>query len=78
VRTSRAHWITSATEAAELRALLDRLGLSGPYILVGHFLGGLNALVFAAAVLVAPAILEMVASRRETGEPAVAAHGHLC
>jgi pimeloyl-ACP methyl ester carboxylesterase len=38
----------SSTEAAELRALLKKLGLAGPYILVGHSLGGLNVEVFAA------------------------------
>lgn len=38
----------SFTEASELRALLERLGVAGPYILVGHSLGGLNVEVFAA------------------------------
>jgi pimeloyl-ACP methyl ester carboxylesterase len=37
----------SGTEAEELRALLDKLGLSGPYLLVGHSLGGLNVEVYA-------------------------------
>jgi pimeloyl-ACP methyl ester carboxylesterase len=39
----------SHTEASEFRALLKELGVAGPYILVGHSLGGLNAQVFAAA-----------------------------
>ena len=38
----------SSTEAAELMVLLERLGVAGPYILVGHSLGGLNFEVFAA------------------------------
>jgi len=38
----------SAIEAAELRAMLEQLGLPGPFVLVGHSLGGLNAQVFAA------------------------------
>jgi pimeloyl-ACP methyl ester carboxylesterase len=38
----------SSTEAAELRVLLGGLGVVGPYILVGHSLGGLNTEVFAA------------------------------
>jgi len=39
----------SQTVASELRTLLKELGLAGPYILVGHSLGGLNMQVFAAA-----------------------------
>lgn len=39
----------SSTEASELYALLGGLGVPGPYILVGHSLGGLNLEVFAAA-----------------------------
>jgi carboxyl-terminal processing protease len=35
-------------EAAELKALLEKASVPGPYVLVGHSLGGLNALVFAA------------------------------
>ncbi len=35
--------------ASELRVLLEKLGLAGPYVLVGHSLGGLNAEVFASA-----------------------------
>ena len=38
----------SSTEATELRTLLGKLGVAGPYILVGHSLGGLNVEVFAA------------------------------
>lgn len=37
----------SATEAAELRALLEGLGIDGPHVLVGHSLGGLNIQVYA-------------------------------
>ena len=39
----------SSRVATELRVLLERLGLTGPYVLVGHSLGGLNVEVFAAA-----------------------------
>ena len=35
------------TESGELRALLSKLGLRGPYVLVGHSLGGLNVEVYA-------------------------------
>ena len=38
----------SGREAAELKALLEAAGVPGPYIVVGHSLGGLNAQVFAA------------------------------
>ncbi len=34
-------------EADELRLLLQKAGVKGPYVLVGHSLGGLNAQVFA-------------------------------
>ncbi len=34
-------------EADELRLLLQKAGVEGPYVLVGHSLGGLNAQVFA-------------------------------
>jgi pimeloyl-ACP methyl ester carboxylesterase len=37
----------SRHEAAELKLLLGNAGLDGPYLLVGHSLGGLNAQVFA-------------------------------
>jgi len=37
----------SGTEAQELRALLRGLGVPGPYVLVGHSLGGLNVQVYA-------------------------------
>lgn len=37
----------SGTEADELRALLEGLGVPGPYVMVGHSLGGLNLEVFA-------------------------------
>jgi pimeloyl-ACP methyl ester carboxylesterase len=37
----------SKTEAGELRALLAELDVRGPYIMVGHSLGGLNTEVFA-------------------------------
>lgn len=39
----------AAREASELAVLLRGLGLDGPYVLVGHSLGGLNAQVFAEA-----------------------------
>jgi pimeloyl-ACP methyl ester carboxylesterase len=39
----------SQTEADELHALLLESGVEGPYILVGHSLGGLNMQVFAAS-----------------------------
>lgn len=35
-------------EAGELRTLLERAGVPGPFVLVGHSLGGLNAQLFAA------------------------------
>lgn len=38
----------SRREAAELKALLETAGVPGPYVVVGHSLGGLNAQVFAA------------------------------
>jgi pimeloyl-ACP methyl ester carboxylesterase len=38
---------SSSQVAGELKALLDRAGVRGPYLLVGHSLGGLNAQVFA-------------------------------
>ncbi|NIP82175.1 MAG: alpha/beta fold hydrolase, partial [Gemmatimonadetes bacterium] len=38
----------AAREADELRALLEAASVDGPYVLVGHSLGGLNAQVFAA------------------------------
>ena len=34
-------------EAADLKALLGKAGIKGPYILVGHSLGGMNMQVFA-------------------------------
>ena len=34
-------------QAAELKLLLENAGIEGPYLLVGHSLGGLNAQVFA-------------------------------
>lgn len=34
-------------EAGELKALLDAASVAGPYVVVGHSLGGLNAQVFA-------------------------------
>lgn len=37
----------SGTEAAELRALLAELDVPGPYVLVGHSLGGLNLQIYA-------------------------------
>ncbi len=37
------------TEAADLNALLQKANIRGPYILVGHSLGGLNMQVFAKA-----------------------------
>ncbi len=38
----------SGREAEELKALLDAASIPGPYVIVGHSLGGLNAQVFAA------------------------------
>jgi pimeloyl-ACP methyl ester carboxylesterase len=38
----------SGREAEELRALLDKAGVRGPYVLVGHSLGALNVQMFAA------------------------------
>jgi pimeloyl-ACP methyl ester carboxylesterase len=38
----------SGREAEELKALLDAASVPGPYVVVGHSLGGLNAQVFAA------------------------------
>jgi pimeloyl-ACP methyl ester carboxylesterase len=35
-------------EAEELKALLDNAAVPGPYVIVGHSLGGLNAQVFSA------------------------------
>jgi len=37
----------SGTEAAELRALLAELDVRGPYVFVGHSLGGLNLQIYA-------------------------------
>jgi pimeloyl-ACP methyl ester carboxylesterase len=37
----------AAREAEEIRALLEKAGVPGPYVLVGHSLGGLNVQVFA-------------------------------
>jgi pimeloyl-ACP methyl ester carboxylesterase len=37
----------SSREAVELHTLLDKAGITGPYLLVGHSLGGLNMQVFA-------------------------------
>ena len=37
----------SGCEAEELKALLDNASVPGPYVVVGHSLGGLNAQVFA-------------------------------
>jgi pimeloyl-ACP methyl ester carboxylesterase len=41
----------SGREAEELYLLLNRAGIKGPYILVGHSLGGLNMQVFAGKYL---------------------------
>jgi pimeloyl-ACP methyl ester carboxylesterase len=38
----------SGREAEELKALLDAASIPGPYVIVGHSLGALNAQVFAA------------------------------
>jgi pimeloyl-ACP methyl ester carboxylesterase len=38
---------TAAKMSAELHTLLQRAGIPGPYVLVGHSLGGLNARVYA-------------------------------
>jgi pimeloyl-ACP methyl ester carboxylesterase len=37
----------SGTEAGELRVMLHKMGVAGPYVLVGHSLGGLNMEVYA-------------------------------
>lgn len=49
----------SAREADELRRLLQNAGIKGPYLLVGHSLGAINAQVFASNYpnLVAGAVL---------------------
>lgn len=39
----------SRQAASELKRLLEKGGVEGPYVLVGHSLGGLNAQVFAGA-----------------------------
>ena len=39
----------SRRAASELKLLLEKAGIKGPYLLVGHSLGGLNAQVFAGA-----------------------------
>jgi len=36
-----------AREADELKALLDKLSVPGPYVLVGHSLGAMNVMIFA-------------------------------
>jgi pimeloyl-ACP methyl ester carboxylesterase len=41
------HARTSTIMASELHTLLQRAGIDGPYILVGHSLGGLNMQLFA-------------------------------
>jgi pimeloyl-ACP methyl ester carboxylesterase len=38
---------TFATQAADLRALLERAGEPGPYVVVGHSFGGAQAVTFA-------------------------------
>lgn len=38
---------TNRQMARELHALLDRAGIAGPYVLVGHSLGGVNVRLFA-------------------------------
>jgi pimeloyl-ACP methyl ester carboxylesterase len=38
---------SSSQTASELKALLDHAGVRGPYVLLGHSLGALNAQVFA-------------------------------
>ena len=63
---------TASREAAELRALLQNTSLPSPFILVGHSLGGLNALAFAGSypeivgglVLLDPPPREFMAGRR--------------
>lgn len=42
---------TSSRISTELRTLLERAGVNGPYVLVGHSLGGLYARYYAAAHL---------------------------
>ena len=57
--------------AAELERLLANAGIRGPYVLVGHSLGGLNAQVFAARypdlvagmVLLDPAPVDFISGR---------------
>ena len=64
----------SGREVAELKALLDNASVPGPYVVVGHSLGGLNAQVFAArypadgAGIVLLALAYNVLSRTEAGK----------
>jgi pimeloyl-ACP methyl ester carboxylesterase len=63
---------TASRETGELRALLEKAGLEPPFVLVGHSLGGLNALVFTrdypevtgGLVLLDPPPKEFMAGRR--------------
>jgi pimeloyl-ACP methyl ester carboxylesterase len=58
--------------AGELKTLLENAGIEGPYVLVGHSLGGLNVQVFAdlypdlvaGAVLLDPAPLDFITGQR--------------
>lgn len=64
----------SRSEVEELRALLGELKIPGPYILVGHSLGGLNAQVYAgshpqevaAMVLLDPPPLQFILGEEHT------------
>ena len=56
---------TSSRISAELEALLDRAGVQGPYVLVGHSLGGLYARHFASMHLADVAGMVLVDSTHE-------------
>ena len=56
---------TSSRISAELEALLDRAGVRGPYVLVGHSLGGLYARHYASTHLADVAGMILVDSTHE-------------
>lgn len=53
---------TSMDAAADLRATLRKAGIEGPYLLVGHSIGGLHAQVFASRYPVDTAGLALISS----------------